>query len=250
MPSPNNYSVTLKLDLDLSDHVSCGRARLVCWPRLYLHVGAWILVNCRFGMKLSASVSSPFIYRGTEAEWPRSNCLSNVDSSVSDDASWKAVLFGSGASPAVASIPIVLLFPCSHCASLTTLSFSSILPFSPGVFHRTFPSATPVPLLIPALADVAIVSSEASAEAPIEVPTEAACSAVESAFSPAVAAQAMVSVFDCDVAPHSYDKPFWERSSRRKVVALPSLHMAMVDYNDWLITYDSRGSVVFQPREP
>ncbi|KAH6588539.1 hypothetical protein BASA50_010666 [Batrachochytrium salamandrivorans] len=102
-----------------------------------------------------------------------------------------------------------------------------------------------------------IVSSEASAEAPIEVPTEAACSAVESAFSPAVAAQAMVSVPDCDVAAsplapstnlasaHSYDKPFWERSSRRKVVALPSLHMAMVDYNNWLITYDSRGSVVF-----
>ncbi|KAJ1330323.1 hypothetical protein BSLG_009459 [Batrachochytrium salamandrivorans] len=50
-------------------------------------------------------------------------------------------------------------------------------------------------------------------------------------------------------ASHGYDKPFWERSSRRKVVALPSLHMAMVDYNNWLITYDSRGSVVFQPRE-
>ncbi|KAH9268941.1 hypothetical protein BSLG_001015 [Batrachochytrium salamandrivorans] len=50
-------------------------------------------------------------------------------------------------------------------------------------------------------------------------------------------------------APNSYDKPFWERSSRRKVVALPSLHMATFDYNNWLITYDSRGSVVFQPRK-
>ncbi|KAH6569335.1 hypothetical protein BASA62_004954 [Batrachochytrium salamandrivorans] len=181
MTSPNNYTITLKLDLDFQTtfHV-VERGWSAGLASIYMSVYK-VLVNCRLGMKLS-------------------------------------------------------------------------------VFHRTFPSATPVPLLIPALADVAIVSSEASAEAPIEVPTEAACSAVESAFSPAVAAQAMVSVFDCDVvasslapstdlAPHSYDKPFWERSSRRKVVALPSLHMAMVDYNDWLITYDSRGSVVFQPRE-
>ncbi|KAH6602925.1 hypothetical protein BASA61_000641 [Batrachochytrium salamandrivorans] len=336
MPSTTNYSVTLKLDLDLQTtfHV-VERGWSAGLASIYMSVHE-ILVNCRFGMKLSASVSSPLYTGAQKQNGPDPTSSSNVDSSVSDDASWKAVLFGSGASPAVASIPIVPtvpsvpivatvpvvattfivpladtistapvhsgavvkyckpiiapiaaavstgsavvkfipLFPIyvqsapvatSACAVVRRIPYYSTFSIPscislPGAFNRTFPSVTPVPLLIPALADVAIVSSEASAEAPIEVPTEAACSAVESAFSPAVAAQAMVSVFDCDVvasslaaptnlAPHSYDKPFWERSSRRKVVALPSLHMAMVDYNNWLITYDSRGSVVFQPRK-
>ncbi|KAH6582566.1 hypothetical protein BASA61_008465 [Batrachochytrium salamandrivorans] len=331
----HNIYITLKLDLDLQTtfHV-VERGWSAGLASIYMSVYE-ILVNCRLGMKLSASVSSPS-YTGAQKQDGPDPTPSNVDSSVSDDASWKAVLFGSGASPAVACVPTVPTVPfvpivatvpvvattviapiaatvstapvhsgavVKYCKPSTTtiaaavstgsavVKFIPLFPiyvqsapvatsacavvrripyystFSipscvslPGAFNRTFPSATLVPLLTPALADVAIVSSEASAETPIEVPTEAACSAVESAFSPAVAAQAMVSVPDCDVAvspfapstnlaSHGYDKPFWERSSRRKVVALPSLHMATLNYNNWLITYDSRGSVVFQPRE-
>ncbi|KAH6581181.1 hypothetical protein BASA60_002564 [Batrachochytrium salamandrivorans] len=301
---PTNYSVTLKLDLDLQTtfHV-VERGWSAGLASIYMSVHE-ILVNCRFGMKLSASVSSPFIYRGTEAEWPRSNfsltlthqylmmhlgrqfyldlallllyciyCSCPLWSS-SKVLQTNHAPIAAAVSTGSAVVKFIPLFPIyvqsapvatSACAVVRRIPYYSTFSI-PSAFlsqvHSTAPShlSTPVPLLIPALADVAIVSSEASAEAPIEVPTEAACSAVESAFSPAVAAQAMVSVFDCDVvasslaaptnlAPHSYDKPFWERSSRRKVVALPSLHMAMVDYNDWLITYDSRGSVVFQPRE-
>ncbi|KAH9246558.1 hypothetical protein BASA81_015877 [Batrachochytrium salamandrivorans] len=353
MLSTTNYTITLKLDLDFQTtfHV-VERGWSAGLASIYMSVHE-ILVNCRLGIKLSASVSSPS-YTGAQKQDGPDPMSSNVDSSVSDDASWKAVLFGSGASPAVACVPTVPTVPfvpivatvpvvattviapiaatvstapvhsgavVKYCKPSTTtiaaavstgsavVKFIPLFPiyvqsapvatsacavvrripyystFSipscvslPGAFNRTFPSATLVPLLTPALADVAIVSSEASAETPIEVPTEAACSAVESAFSPAVAAQAMVSVPDCDVsqspplhhlltwqvlchyayegvfsiacaASHGYDKPFWERSSRRKVVALPSLHMATLNYNNWLITYDSRGSVVFQPRE-
>ncbi|KAH6602926.1 hypothetical protein BASA61_000642 [Batrachochytrium salamandrivorans] len=199
---------------------------------------------------------------------------SNVDSSVSDDASWKEVLFGSGASPAVACVPTVPTVPfVPIVATVPVVATTFIVPLaatvstapvhSGAVVKYCKPSSPllqqqyPLDLLLSSLFPSfpiyvqTIVSSEASAEAPIEVPTEAACSAVESAFSPAVAAQAMVSVPDCDVAvspfapstnlasimplcfiirregrPHGYDKPFWERSSRRKVVALPSLHMA------------------------
>ncbi|KAH9268934.1 hypothetical protein BASA83_009068 [Batrachochytrium salamandrivorans] len=335
MLSTTNYTITLKLDLDFQTtfHV-VERGWSAGLASIYMSVHE-ILVNCRLGIKLSASVSSPS-YTGAQKQDGPDPMSSNVDSSVSDDASWKKVLFGSGASPAVACVPTVPtvpfvpivatvpvvattfivplaatvstapvhsgavvkyckpiiapiaaavstgsavvkfipLFPIyvqsapvatSACAVVRRIPYYSTFSIPscvslPGAFNRTFPSSTLVPLLIPALADVAIVSSEASAEAPIEVPTEAACSAVESAFSPAVAAQAMVSVPDCDVAvspfapstnlaSHGYDKPFWERSSRRKVVALPSLHMATFDYNNWLITYDSRGSVVFQPRK-
>ncbi|KAH6583139.1 hypothetical protein BASA60_001609 [Batrachochytrium salamandrivorans] len=275
MPSTTTYNITLKLDLDLQTtfHV-VERGWSAGLASIYMSVYE-ILVNCRFGMKLSASVSSPS-YTGAQKQNGPDPMSSNVDSSVSDDASWKAVLFGSGASPAVASVPTVPTVPfvpivatvpvvattviaplaatvstapvhsgavVKYCKPSTTtiaaavstgsavVKFIPLFPiyvqsapvatsacavvrripyystFSipscvslPGAFNRTFPSVTPVPLLTPALADVAIVSSEASAEAPIEVPTEAACSAVESAFSPAVAAQAMVSVPDCDVA--------------------------------------------------
>ncbi|KAH9268942.1 hypothetical protein BASA83_009076 [Batrachochytrium salamandrivorans] len=272
MLSTTNYSITLKLDLDFQTtfHV-VERGWSAGLASIYMSVHE-ILVNCRFGIKLSASVSSPS-YTGAQKQNSPDPMSPNVDSSVSDDASWKAVLFGSGASPAVACVPTVPIVPIvatvpvvattfivpladtvstapvhsgavvKYCKPSTTtiaaavstgsavVKFIPLFPiyiqsapvatsacavvrripyystFSipsclslPGAFNRTFPSATLVPLLIPALADVAIVSSEASAEAPIEVPTEAACSAVESAFSPAVAAQAMVSVPDCDVA--------------------------------------------------
>ncbi|KAH6596381.1 hypothetical protein BASA50_005087 [Batrachochytrium salamandrivorans] len=334
MTSPNNYTITLKLDLDFQTtfHV-VERGWSAGLASIYMSVHE-ILVNCRFGMKLSASVSSPS-YTGAQKQDGPDPTSSNVESSVSDDSSWKEVLFGSAASPIVATVPTAPIVPfvatvpvvatifvvpiadtvstapvhsgavVKYCrptiapiaaAVSTGSAVVKFIPFSPiyvqsapvatsacavvrripyystfsipsclslpGAFNRTLPSSTSVsPIISASAASCAVtVSSEASAEAPIEVPTEAACSAVESAFSPAVAAQAMVSVLDCDVvasplavptnlAPHSYDKPFWERSSRRKVVALPSLHMAMVDYNDWLITYDSRGSVVFQPRE-
>ncbi|KAH6575007.1 hypothetical protein BASA62_002177 [Batrachochytrium salamandrivorans] len=178
---------------------------------------------------------------------------SNVDSSVSDDASWKAVLFGSGASPAVACVPTVPTVPfvpivatvpvvattviaplaatvstapvhsgavVKYCKPSTTTiaaavsTGSAVVKFIPlfPIYVQSAPVATSacavvrrIPYYstfsIPSCVSLpAIVSSEASAEAPIEVPTEAACSAVESAFSPAVAAQAMVSVPDCDVA--------------------------------------------------
>ncbi|KAH6560536.1 hypothetical protein BASA60_000277 [Batrachochytrium salamandrivorans] len=315
MTSPNNYTITLKLDLDFQTtfHV-VERGWSAGLASIYMSVHE-ILVNCRFGMKLSASVSSPS-YTGAQKQDGPDPTSSNVESSVSDDSSWKEVLFGSAASPIVATVPTAPIVPFVATVPVVATIFvvpiadtvstapvhsgavvkycrptiapiaaavstgSAVVKFIPfsliyiqsapvatsacAVVHSTAPSHLlplyPLSFSASAASCAVTVSSEASAEAPIEVPTEAACSAVESAFSPAVAAQAMVSVLDCDVvasplavptnlAPHSYDKPFWERSSRRKVVALPSLHMAMVDYNDWLITYDSRGSVVFQPRE-
>ncbi|KAH6583148.1 hypothetical protein BASA60_001618 [Batrachochytrium salamandrivorans] len=267
MLSTTNYTITLKLDLDFQTtfHV-VERGWSAGLASIYMSVHE-ILVNCRLGIKLSASVSSPS-YTGAQKQDGPDPMSSNVDSSVSDDASWKKVLFGSGASPAVAcvpTVPTVTFVPI--VATVPVVATTFIVPLAATVSTAPVHSGAVVKYCKPIMPLLqqqypldlllsTIVSSEASAEAPIEVPTEAACSAVESAFSPAVAAQAMVSVPDCDVAvspfapstnlaSHGYDKPFWERSSRRKVVALPSLHMATLDYNNWLITYDSRGSVVF-----
>ncbi|KAH9275634.1 hypothetical protein BASA83_001922 [Batrachochytrium salamandrivorans] len=276
MTSPNNYTITLKLDLDFQTtfHV-VERGWSAGLASIYMSVHE-ILVNCRFGMKLSASVSSPS-YTGAQKQDGPDQLLLNLLCLLYYQLfvvpiycrywSSTAALCGSTAGAVAKVLADPLYAPLwqrskypAGSGLLSSYSLSLIYIQSAPVAT----SACAVVRRIPYYSTFSIPPAFLSSHCILgglgrgsdEVPTEAACSAVGLPSLLLVAAQAMFSVLDCDVvasplaAPHSYDKPFWERSSRRKVVALPSLHMAMVDYNDWLITYDSRGSVVFHHERP